>query len=73
MPLLQFLEENPSSTAIFVYPTKVNTFFNLKDTQFDATKALAQDQKGSLERLLGACPGLEHVEVIYITLCKNCH
>ncbi|KAJ8078462.1 ATP-dependent 3'-5' DNA helicase [Marasmius tenuissimus] len=47
VPLLRFLEENPSSTAIFVYPTK----------------ALAQDQKASLERLLSACPGLEHIEV----------
>ncbi|KAG7092162.1 hypothetical protein E1B28_008531 [Marasmius oreades] len=46
-PLLQFLEDDPSSTAIFVYPTK----------------ALAQDQKASLENLLSACPGLEHIQV----------
>ncbi|KAK1232495.1 ATP-dependent 3'-5' DNA helicase [Marasmius sp. AFHP31] len=54
VPLLRFLEENPSSTAIFVYPTK---------TRGDVAKALAQDQKASLERLLSACPGLEHIEV----------
>uniref|UniRef100_A0A0W0G829 Phosphoglycerate kinase n=1 Tax=Moniliophthora roreri TaxID=221103 RepID=A0A0W0G829_MONRR len=47
VPLLKFLEENPSSTAILVYPTK----------------ALAQDQKASLEVLLGAYPGLDHIRV----------
>ncbi|KAK7043795.1 ATP-dependent 3'-5' DNA helicase [Paramarasmius palmivorus] len=47
VPLLKFLEEHQGSTAIFVYPTK----------------ALAQDQKASLEQLLGACPGLEHIRV----------
>ncbi|KAK0240550.1 P-loop containing nucleoside triphosphate hydrolase protein [Armillaria nabsnona] len=47
VPLLRFLEEDPEATAIFVYPTK----------------ALAQDQKGALEQLLCACPGLQHVKV----------
>ncbi|KAK0448318.1 P-loop containing nucleoside triphosphate hydrolase protein [Desarmillaria tabescens] len=47
VPLLRFLEEDPEATAIFVYPTK----------------ALAQDQRGALEQLLCACPGLQHVKV----------
>ncbi|KAJ3559889.1 hypothetical protein NM688_g67 [Phlebia brevispora] len=47
VPFLKFLEENRSSTAIFIYPTK----------------ALAQDQKKALEQLLFACPGLEHIKV----------
>ncbi|KAJ7590973.1 DEAD/H helicase [Mycena floridula] len=47
VPLLRFLQENPNSTAIFVYPTK----------------ALAQDQRAALEQLLSACPGLEHIQV----------
>ncbi|KAI0709033.1 P-loop containing nucleoside triphosphate hydrolase protein [Earliella scabrosa] len=47
VPLLQFLENDPQSTAIFVYPTK----------------ALAQDQRAALEQLLYSCPGLEHVKV----------
>ncbi|KAI8998791.1 DEAD/H helicase [Trametes punicea] len=47
VPLLQFLEADPHSTAIFIYPTK----------------ALAQDQRGALEQLLYACPGLEHIKV----------
>ncbi|KAI0807176.1 P-loop containing nucleoside triphosphate hydrolase protein [Fomes fomentarius] len=47
VPLLQFLETDPQSTAIFVYPTK----------------ALAQDQRAALEQLLYSCPGLEHVKV----------
>ncbi|KIJ17065.1 hypothetical protein PAXINDRAFT_111778 [Paxillus involutus ATCC 200175] len=47
VPLLRFLEEDPSATAIFVYPTK----------------ALAQDQRSALEQLLWACPGLQHVNV----------
>ncbi|KAL0071661.1 ATP-dependent 3'-5' DNA helicase [Marasmius tenuissimus] len=64
VPLLRFLEENPSSTAIFVYPTKVSlSFLDSEKTRNDVTKALAQDQKASLERLLSACPGLEHIEV----------
>ncbi|KAJ7261398.1 DEAD/H helicase [Mycena haematopus] len=46
VPVLQFLEANPCSTAIFVYPTK----------------ALAQDQRGALERLIASCPGLEHLK-----------
>ncbi|SJL04493.1 related to helicases [Armillaria ostoyae] len=40
-------KEDPEATAIFVYPTK----------------ALAQDQRGALEQLLCACPGLQHVKV----------
>ncbi|KAH9901228.1 DEAD/H helicase [Cubamyces lactineus] len=47
VPLLQFLETDPHSTAIFIYPTK----------------ALAQDQRAALEQLLYACPGLEHIKV----------
>ncbi|KAG1882994.1 hypothetical protein F4604DRAFT_1953038 [Suillus subluteus] len=47
VPLLKFLEENSSATAIFIYPTK----------------ALAQDQHTALEQLLWACPGLQHIKV----------
>ncbi|KAI0374726.1 DEAD/H helicase [Pilatotrama ljubarskyi] len=47
VPLLQFLEADPQSTAFFVYPTK----------------ALAQDQRAALEQLLYSCPGLEHIQV----------
>ncbi|KAH9951273.1 DEAD/H helicase [Amylocystis lapponica] len=47
VPVLRFLEEDHSSTAIFVYPTK----------------ALAQDQRAALEQLLFSCPGLEHTRV----------
>ncbi|KAG1819521.1 DEAD H helicase [Suillus subaureus] len=47
VPLLKFLEENSSATAIFIYPTK----------------ALAQDQRTALEQLLWACPGLQHIKV----------
>ncbi|KIK92020.1 hypothetical protein PAXRUDRAFT_13476 [Paxillus rubicundulus Ve08.2h10] len=47
VPLLRLLEEDPSTTAIFVYPTK----------------ALAQDQRSALEQLLWACPGLQHINV----------
>ncbi|KAF8894415.1 P-loop containing nucleoside triphosphate hydrolase protein [Infundibulicybe gibba] len=47
VPILTFLEEDPSATAIFVYPTK----------------ALAQDQKASLERFVRACSGLEDVAI----------
>ncbi|EJF65709.1 P-loop containing nucleoside triphosphate hydrolase protein [Dichomitus squalens LYAD-421 SS1] len=47
VPFLQFLEADPDSTAIFVYPTK----------------ALAQDQRAALEQLLYSCPGLNHVKV----------
>ncbi|KAF9228793.1 DEAD H helicase [Gyrodon lividus] len=46
-PLLRLLEEDPSSTAIFVYPTK----------------ALAQDQKNALEQLLWSCTSLQHIKV----------
>ncbi|KAI1787885.1 P-loop containing nucleoside triphosphate hydrolase protein [Ganoderma leucocontextum] len=47
VPLLQFLEADTDSTAIFIYPTK----------------ALAQDQRAALEQLLYYCPGLQHVKV----------
>ncbi|OBZ75158.1 putative ATP-dependent helicase HRQ1 [Grifola frondosa] len=47
VPVLQALEEDPRSTAMFIYPTK----------------ALAQDQKGALEQLLFSCRGLEHIKV----------
>ncbi|KAI0831138.1 DEAD/H helicase [Trametes gibbosa] len=47
VPLLQFLEVDPQSTAMFVYPTK----------------ALAQDQRTALEQLLCHCPDLGHIQV----------
>lgn len=47
VPVLRFLEEDPSATAMFVYPTK----------------ALAQDQRVALEQLLWSCPGLRHINV----------
>ncbi|KAJ6606558.1 P-loop containing nucleoside triphosphate hydrolase protein [Mycena vulgaris] len=47
VPVLQFLEENSCSTALFVYPTK----------------ALAQDQRTALEQLIACCPGLEHLKI----------
>ncbi|KAI5983784.1 DEAD H helicase [Pisolithus albus] len=47
VPVLRFLEEDPSATAMFVYPTK----------------ALAQDQRTALEQLLWSCPGLRHINV----------
>ncbi|KAJ7684713.1 P-loop containing nucleoside triphosphate hydrolase protein [Mycena polygramma] len=47
VPVLQFLEANSSSTALFVYPTK----------------ALAQDQRAALEQLIACCPGLEHLTI----------
>ncbi|KAH9930993.1 P-loop containing nucleoside triphosphate hydrolase protein [Fomitopsis serialis] len=47
VPVLRFLEEDPTSTAMFIYPTK----------------ALAQDQRLALEQLLYSCPGLEHIQV----------
>ncbi|EKM55638.1 uncharacterized protein PHACADRAFT_256401 [Phanerochaete carnosa HHB-10118-sp] len=47
VPFLRFLEQDPQSTAIFIYPTK----------------ALAQDQKQALERLLASCSGMEDIKV----------
>ncbi|KAG6832721.1 hypothetical protein H0H92_012293 [Tricholoma furcatifolium] len=47
VPVLRFLEIDPTATAIFIYPTK----------------ALAQDQKLAMEQLLCACPGLEHLKI----------
>ncbi|CAK5264861.1 unnamed protein product [Mycena citricolor] len=47
VPVLQFLEADPTAKAVFVYPTK----------------ALAQDQRGSFEQLISHCAGLEHVKV----------
>ncbi|KAI0811238.1 P-loop containing nucleoside triphosphate hydrolase protein [Irpex lacteus] len=47
VPFLRFLEADPDSTAIFIYPTK----------------ALAQDQRQALQQLLYSCPGLEHIKV----------
>ncbi|KAJ7756837.1 P-loop containing nucleoside triphosphate hydrolase protein [Mycena maculata] len=47
VPVLQFLEANSHSTAMFVYPTK----------------ALAQDQRAALEQLVACCSGLEHLEI----------
>ncbi|KDR81414.1 hypothetical protein GALMADRAFT_89308 [Galerina marginata CBS 339.88] len=47
IPLLMFLEEDVHATAILVFPTK----------------ALAQDQKSSLEQLFQISPGLAHLKV----------
>ncbi|KAF8721902.1 hypothetical protein AX14_010114 [Amanita brunnescens Koide BX004] len=47
VPLLCSLLLDPTSKAIFVYPTK----------------ALAQDQQASLRQLLSHCPGLENILV----------
>ncbi|KAF9567647.1 DEAD/H helicase [Agrocybe pediades] len=47
IPLLTFLEEDPYATAMLVFPTK----------------ALAQDQKASLQHILSTCLGLEHIKV----------
>lgn len=47
VPLLMALEQDSDAKAIFVYPTK----------------ALAQDQKASLEQILFSCPGLSHLKV----------
>jgi DEAD/DEAH box helicase domain-containing protein len=47
LPVLRFLEKDEHSTALFIYPTK----------------ALAQDQKTALDKMLKLCPGLEHVTV----------
>jgi len=47
VPIMRLLEADPSSTAIFVYPTK----------------ALAQDQKAAMEQLIWSCPGLQHIKV----------
>ncbi|KAF8475426.1 P-loop containing nucleoside triphosphate hydrolase protein [Gautieria morchelliformis] len=47
VPLLQFLEADTTATAMLIYPTK----------------ALAQDQRGSLERLIQSCDGLQHIKV----------
>lgn len=47
VPILRFLEGDPSATGLFIYPTK----------------ALAQDQIGALQQLLWSCPTLRHVSV----------
>ncbi|TFK25045.1 DEAD/H helicase [Coprinopsis marcescibilis] len=47
VPLLMALEQDPDARAIFVYPTK----------------ALAQDQKASLEQLIFSCSSLSHLKV----------
>ncbi|KAG6849336.1 hypothetical protein H0H93_009302 [Arthromyces matolae] len=66
VPTLQFLEADPHSTAIFVFPTKVSlpllmsSPFNLLH---DLLQALAQDQKASMEQLVSTCPGLQHLKV----------
>ena len=64
VPLLQFLEADPNSTAIFVYPTKVRMSHSSQGTySHSRTQALAQDQRAALEQLLYSCPGLEDVKV----------
>ncbi|KAF8078143.1 P-loop containing nucleoside triphosphate hydrolase protein, partial [Lyophyllum atratum] len=47
VPVLRYLEDDASATAIFIYPTK----------------ALAQDQRAAMEKLISNCPGLEHIKV----------
>ncbi|EPQ58049.1 P-loop containing nucleoside triphosphate hydrolase protein [Gloeophyllum trabeum ATCC 11539] len=47
VPILRFLEDDPASTALLIYPTK----------------ALAQDQKAALQRLLSAHPSLSHIRI----------
>ncbi|GLB35145.1 putative DNA replication factor CDT1 like [Lyophyllum shimeji] len=47
VPVLRFLEDDASATAIFIYPTK----------------ALAQDQRGAMEKLISNCPGVQHLKV----------
>lgn len=47
IPMLLHLSEDPTATAVFVYPTK----------------ALAQDQKTAMEDLLHACSGMQHLKV----------
>ncbi|KAF9532377.1 DEAD H helicase [Crepidotus variabilis] len=47
IPLLTFLEEDKSNTAMLIFPTK----------------ALAQDQKVSLEHILLVCPGMGNIKV----------
>ena len=47
VPVLNALLEDPSARALYVFPTK----------------ALAQDQLGTLQRLIAAAPNLAHVKV----------
>ncbi|KAJ3572806.1 hypothetical protein NP233_g2842 [Leucocoprinus birnbaumii] len=47
VPILKYLADNPDAKAICIYPTK----------------ALAQDQKAALLKLIHSCPSLEHVQV----------
>ncbi|KAF9792472.1 P-loop containing nucleoside triphosphate hydrolase protein [Thelephora terrestris] len=47
VPMLRFLEKDPDSTFIFVYPTK----------------ALAQDQRVAVQNLLSNCSGLDTTQV----------
>ncbi|KAF9052741.1 P-loop containing nucleoside triphosphate hydrolase protein [Panaeolus papilionaceus] len=47
VPVLEVLQNDPSSTAILIYPTK----------------ALAQDQLESLRQLISLCPPLQHLKV----------
>ncbi|KAJ7470339.1 hypothetical protein FB451DRAFT_1135554 [Mycena latifolia] len=47
VPVLRFLEADSDAKAVFVYPTK----------------ALAQDQRAALEKLIVCCPGLEHLNI----------
>lgn len=64
VPLLQMLEHDKGTKALFIYPTKVSpkSSTNCIMVQF-FLKALAQDQKAALEQLLSCCPGLEHTFV----------
>ncbi|KAF4608901.1 hypothetical protein EYR40_001254 [Pleurotus pulmonarius] len=56
VPVLRFLEEDASATAIFVYPTK----------------ALAQDQRAAMQLLLASCPGLEHIQLHMMVIhCRS--
>lgn len=47
LPAIQTLQQDPKMTALYIFPTK----------------ALAQDQKGSLQRFLFSMPDLRHIRV----------
>jgi hypothetical protein len=58
------LEQDKGAKAIFIYPTKVSLYITRDFGRgIKSFKALAQDQKASLEQLLACCPGLESIFV----------
>ena len=62
--MLQFLEEDPSAKGVFIYPTKVVSCAVYSIVVLYLLQALAQDQKAAFEKLVWACPGLEHIQVL---------